>query len=144
MPGGNAGIPPAFLSFLADAPPSATIFTATLSQYSAATGIAISDNGTVHVVSISGSPYNGQSGTTTVDTGTAAVQNVRMVYDYGTPLTQWVETVTIVTTTYKVFSIALALPDTAATPVPPSLWLAVAGCLAVLGYALWKRRRYAK
>jgi len=147
MPGGNAAIPPAFLSFLASAPPSATIFTATLSQYSAATGIAISDNGTIHVVSISGSPYNGQSGTTTVDTGTAAVQNVRMVYvngyvwSYGTPLTQWVETVTMITTAYKVFSIAWALADAAATPVPASLWLAMAGCLAVLGYALWTRRR---
>jgi hypothetical protein len=46
------------------------------------------------------------------------------------------------TTTYNAFAVAYGLADTpAATPVPPSLWLAIIGCIALFGYALWSRRR---
>ena len=31
--------------------------------------------------------------------------------------------------------------EPAAAPEPASLWLAVAGCVALLGYTLWTRRR---
>jgi hypothetical protein len=31
----------------------------------------------------------------------------------------------------------------AATPAPPTLWLMIAGCMALLAYALWHRRRLA-
>jgi hypothetical protein len=46
------------------------------------------------------------------------------------------------TTTYNAFAVAYALPDPPpGTPAPPTLWLAVTGCLALAGYALWSRRR---
>ncbi len=41
---------------------------------------------------------------------------------------------------YTVFFGILNSPPSG-TPVPASLWLAVAGCLALLGYGLWFRRR---
>ncbi len=31
----------------------------------------------------------------------------------------------------------------ATTPAPPTLWLVIGGCMAVLGYTLWSRRRLA-
>lgn len=63
---------------------------------------------------------------------------------YGNDLTQWVETVGLITTTYKVFSIAWALPDPPPpTPAPPSLFLALAG-IGCGGAATWLRSRLRK
>jgi len=51
-------------------------------------------------------------------------------------------------TTYNVFAIGWmggsAPVNTPGTPVPPALWLAIIGCLALFGYALWSRRRSAR
>jgi hypothetical protein len=41
---------------------------------------------------------------------------------------------------YTVFFGTLNSPPSG-TPAPPSVWLAVAGCVALLGYGLWFRRR---
>jgi hypothetical protein len=156
MPGASAAITPAFLAALAncpDFPPSVSqIFSTTLSQYSAASAIAINTDGTVSTASVTGSPYSGQSGVTTVSTGNTAVQNVSMVYIVypHAPLTSWLVSGPLagMTTTYNVFAVAWdagsGTEGVQITPVPPSLWLAIAGCFAVFGSALWARHRGAR
>ena len=154
LPGAGAAIPPALVAFYTPltpqnpngCPPGAPTLTDTLAQWSAASAIAIDSGCTVQSVNIGSSPYSGQSGTTTVNTGNGAVQNVRMVYSNNgqPPLTQWTAAGPLagMTTTYSVLVIAWALADSLpATPAPPTLWLGVTGCLVLFSYALWSRRR---
>jgi len=151
LPQAGSAIPQWFVLGLQNQPAMNPVHNTYLTQYSAAGAIAISGDGNVQGVSITSGPYVGQSGATTISTGNAAVRNVGIVFsgsyianpNTGTPLTGW----TIVGGcpyyfSYDVFAIAWALPDSpAATPAPPSLWLAAAGCLVLLGYTLWPRRR---
>ena len=101
---------------------------------------AVSTDGTVQAVSISGATYNGAPGSSTLASNLSGIGNANFVYPTspGTPLTSF----TSGGTAYNVFVIAY-MPGTApaATPAPPSLWLAITGCLALAGYALWSRRR---
>ena len=47
---------------------------------------------------------------------------------------------TLTTQVYELDGVPAGNPSPA-TPVPPSLWLAVTGCLAISAYAFWFRRR---
>jgi hypothetical protein len=136
-------ITPAFLAALQSRPASSAIFTTSLNSFSPGTGgLAISTDGTVQLVTISGAAND--SGTNTLG---ATVSGVGLAYfthstSAGTPLTSF----TSGGTTYNVFGIGW-MPGTApppATPVPPSLWLGIIGCLALFGCTLWSRRRYAR
>jgi len=155
LPQTGTAIPPAFFTQMQGVPVTSQIFTTTLAQYSSTAGaIAISTDGTVQAVSVNSSPYAGQSGTTTISTGSAAVQNVRMVYSNNYfpftqpggngPLTFWYSGIPCDGRVFTVFAIAWALTDPLpGTPAPPSLWLAVAGCLFLLACTLWSRCRAA-
>jgi hypothetical protein len=46
---------------------------------------------------------------------------------------------TLTSQVYELDGVPAASPPP--TPVPPSLWLAITGCLAMFGYVFWFRRR---
>jgi hypothetical protein len=146
MPGAGAIITPAFLNALATCPTSSEIFTTTVAQVTAqGISVSISTDGTARYDNIEGGTYAGRY--PVIQTGNATVQNVRLVHstDSQVPLNANVVQGPLagMTTTYNAFAVAWALPDSppSATPAPPSLWLVLTGCLILLGYALWSRRR---
>lgn len=133
-------ITPAFLNTLYSLPASSAIFTTPLKSFSPGSqGLAISTDGTVQTVSISGAAYNGQSGTATLVSTISGVGSATFVYSTtfdSPPVTSF----TSGGNTYRVIGIAYAPSTPPSTPAPPTLWLAVTGCLALGGRALWSRR----
>lgn len=132
-------ITPAFLQTLQNCPASSAIFTTLLKSFnSGSQGLAISTDGTVQVVNISGRSYY-NDGAPTLSSEISGVGRGLFTHsnDAGTPLTSFSSG----GTTYNVFAIGwMAGSAPSATPVPPSLWLAIIGCLAVFGYTVWSRR----
>ena len=131
----------AFLAALQSLPASSAIFTTLLKSFnSGSQGLAISTDGTVQVVNISGRSYY-DDGAPTLSAEISGVGRCLFTHsnDAGTPLTSFSSG----GTTYNVFAIGWmgGTAPPAATPVPPSLWLAIAGGFAVFGYILWSRRR---
>jgi hypothetical protein len=134
-------ITPAFIATLASLAASSAIFQTQLKNFSVGShGLAVSTDGTVQVVNISGAAYNGQSGTATLSASVAGVGSATFVYSTtfdSPPVTSF----TSGGSTYRVIGIAYAPGSTPpSTPAPPTLWLVVTGCLALGGYALWSRR----
>ena len=128
---------PNFFQALASNPGSSPVFTTELKNVNAAgQGIAISTDGTVQVVNISGAAWQGQAGVSSLVSDISGVGDATFLS--GNPITAF----TSGGKTYNVFAIAYAPSSSPppATPAPPSLWLAVIGCAALLGYALWLRR----
>jgi hypothetical protein len=148
MPGGGAIITPAFLNALAIAPAGSEIFTTTVAQTLAnGISVSISTDGTARYDDIEASTFVGPY--PVIQTGNGTVQNVRIVHSTDSaapPNTTVIDgPLAGMTTSYNAFAVAYAVADTpAATPVPPSLWLAVIGCLALFGFAVWARRRGAR
>jgi hypothetical protein len=145
MPGTGAIFTPAFLIALATCPASSQIFTTTVAQVLAqGISVSISTDGTVRFDDIQASTFAGTF--PVIQAGNGAVQNVRIVHstDSAAPLNSLFTEGPLagMETNYRAFAVAYALPDSPpGTPAPPTLWLAVAGCVALAGYALWSRRR---
>jgi hypothetical protein len=127
---------PAFLTALKNCPPSAVLTTQLQNVSVGSQGIAVSTDCTVQVVNISGATYQGTSGSNTLVSYISGVGTADFTYSTSaTPLTSFSAN----GNTYNVFAIAWA-SSPPATPAPPTLWLAVMGCLALAGYVLWSRR----
>jgi hypothetical protein len=144
-PSGAGVLTSAFIQALAAAPASSQIFTATLSSYnSPGTAIAISTDGTVQTVGISGATYSGQAGTTTLVSNISGVGPANFTYSStSSPLTSFnANGVLGVSTTYNVLGIAWS--PSRAVPTVPSLspfaaiLLAAALCAAAI-YLMRKR-----
>lgn len=137
-----------FITSLAGCSAAHPVFTTQLKNVTGS--VAISDDCSIASSSLLGSSFNGQPGTTTgiyVISGVGPATAVSSASS--TPLGSSAQTVTVgsstATVTYSVFAI-LYTPGSApppATPAPPALWLAIIGCLALFGFALWSRRRAA-
>jgi hypothetical protein len=136
-------ITPSFLATLQDCAAGNQLFTTPLKSFTGT--LAISDDCSVVTNSLQGSTFNGQPGTTSLAVNITGVGPATAVS--GSPLTSWTQSVTVgsstATVTYNAFAILYTPATPSGTPAPPSLWLALAGCLALLGYALWSRRRAA-
>ena len=112
-------ITPAFLAALNSCPPTSEIFTIQLKNVSGT--VAISTDGTVRTVSLQGSAFNGQPGTTTLATNISGVGSASFVSSTSaSPLTSWTVPGGSVTTTYNVFAVAWAPVDS-----PPSCSYAI-------------------
>jgi hypothetical protein len=135
---------PAFVLTLKYCAAESPIFTTHLQ--SVVVPVAISDDCSVQTGSLTGSSFSGQPGTTTLSSLISGVGTASLVSSTSSsPLTSWTQNVAVgngtATVTYDAFAILYTPGSTpSATPALPSLWLAVAGCLAVLGCALWTRR----
>ena len=117
-------ITPAFLQALAACPEGSAIFTTKLSDINTAgMAVAMSDDGTVQVVSIYGATYSGQSGCTSLTTSITSVTSDAQVVSSSTPggfLTSWAGSANGVPTNYHALAIAWdATP--AVIPVAPTI-----------------------
>ncbi len=132
---------PTFLATLQGCAAGDQLFTTPLKSFTGT--LAISDDCSVASSSLQGSAFSGQAGTTTAVYAISGVGPATAVS--GSPLTSWTQNVTVgnstATVTYNAFAILYTPGTPSGTPAPPSLWLSLAGCLALLGYALWSRRR---
>jgi len=141
-------ITPSFLFNLAGCSASRPEFTTKLKDVTGST-LAIADDGTVQTISLQGSTFNGQPGTTAgvyVISGGGPATAVSSTSS--SPLTSWTQNVTYgsgtATVTYSVFAILYAQGSTSTPVTTPTLseWglLLLAGLLAGAG-ALGLRRR---
>jgi hypothetical protein len=140
-----------FIEDLAGCSAAHPVFTTKLENVTGS--VAISDDCSVRSSSLLGSSFSGQPGTATGVYEISGVGPATSVSSTSsTPLSSSTQNVTVGTTapsvTYGVSAI-LYTPGSGTeseplTPVPPSLWLAIAGCFAVFGFALWSRHRGAR
>jgi hypothetical protein len=134
----------AFLRALQSNSASSAIFTTPLNSFSPGSqGLAISTDGTVQVVNVSGAAYYAD-GAPTLTSEISGVGRGLFTHsaNTGTALTSFSSG----GTTYNVFAVGWMVGSAPppATPAPPALWLAIIGCLALFGFALWSRRRAAR
>jgi len=142
LPGADASFAasfgtPAYLNTLAGCAASSEIFTTTLAQVLAnGISVSISTDGSVRFDDIEASPFVG-IGYPVIQTGNGTVQNVRIVRANVSqvPLNTTVISGPLagMTTSYRAFAVAMALPDSPATSVPTlSEWgmFLLAGLLA--------------
>lgn len=150
-------ITPAFLASLRSCAAGDPLFTVPLKNLSySGSAITVSDDCSVQIRSVQGSPFNGQPGTTSLATTISGVGPATDVASTSsTPLTSWTQNVTVgsgtATVTYNDFAI---LYTPGSTPTPPatatvptvSQWgmLLLAGLLAgAAGLELRRRSRQA-
>lgn len=108
-----------FFAALSSCPASSEIFTTQLTDYSAATAIAISTDGSVQTVNVYGATYQGSAGSSTLDTDISGVGSFRAVYNStSTPLTSWTNTSGGNTTTYNVMAILWNPTEPSPSPTP--------------------------
>jgi len=135
-------ITPAFLNALRNCPASSAIFTMQLKSFDPAkgTGLAISDDCTVQYTDVTGFEFHNQ-GTPTEDSMISGMGRALFTHSASGSLTSW-QAGGGVTATYNAFAVGW-MSGTAppSTPAPPMLWLAIIGSAALLGSALWSRRR---